>query len=54
MDDNLRRICYKIPTSTAINIYNTINKPHFEYCSTILFYIYRKSTNERKTPEITK
>lgn len=33
----LRRIRYKLSTTTAINIYNTTIKPHFEYCSTLLF-----------------
>lgn len=33
----LRRIRSKISTITAIRIYNTIVKPHFEYCSTLLF-----------------
>lgn len=33
----LRRIRCKISTTTAITIYNTIIKPHFEYCSTIIF-----------------
>lgn len=33
----LRRIRYKLSTITAINIYNTTIKPHFEYCSTLLF-----------------
>lgn len=33
----LRRIRQNITTICAINIYNTIIKPHFEFCSTILY-----------------
>jgi len=33
----LMRIRNKLDYQTAINIYNTIIKPHFEYCSTILY-----------------
>lgn len=33
----LRRIRKNITTMCAINIYNTIIKPHFEFCSTILY-----------------
>ena len=32
-----RRIRNKISINCAINIYNVIIKPHFEYCATILF-----------------
>lgn len=33
----LRRIRRSVSTYTVITIYNTIVKPHFEYCSTVLF-----------------
>lgn len=42
-----RRIRNKISTMTAINIYNTIIKPHFEYGSTILFSCCNQSQVER-------
>lgn len=38
-----KRIRNKLTTMCAINIYNAIIKPHFEYCSTILFLCDKQS-----------
>lgn len=42
-----KRIRNKIDTFTAINIYNTIIKPHFEYCSTLLYTCCNQSQKNR-------
>ena len=35
--DFFKRVRNKVSILTAINIYNTMIKPHFEYCSIIIF-----------------
>lgn len=42
-----KRIRKKVTTITAINIYNAIIKPHFEFCSTILYTCCADSQLER-------